>query len=110
MYSSFFENVHFLDPDQLDEVYEIVENSSFVVTKWFTLGLKLGFTMNTLYQIEAKHKDDPSRCLVECLQKWLQRSDKVDIYGGPTWVALIVALEKLNENAAAAKIEEQSKY
>ena len=98
-----------LDPDLLDEVYTVVE-SSFVTTRWVFLGLKLGLSKNTLAQIEAKHKDDPARCLLECLEKWLQRCDKVDIYGGPTWVALIVALEKLNENTAAGKIEEQSKY
>ena len=74
------------------------------------MGLKLGLSKNTLAQIEAKHKDDPARCLLECLEKWLQRCDKVVIYGGPTWVALIVAFEKLNENTAAGKIEEQSKY
>ena len=72
--------------------------------------MKLGLNKSTLAQIEDVHKANPKRCLLECLEKWLQRSDKVDIYGGPTWVALIVALEKLNENTAAGKIEEQSKY
>ena len=94
----------------MDEVYTVVENSSFVITRWFFLGLKLGLSNSTLTQIEAKHKDDPARCLLVCLEKWLQRCDKVNVYGGPTWVALIVALEKLNENTAAGKIEEQSKY
>ena len=92
----------------MDEVYTVVENSSFVITRWFFLGLKLGLSNSTLSQIETKHKDDSARCLLVCLEKWLQRCDKVNIYGGPTWVALIVALEKLNENTAAGKIEEQS--
>ena len=72
------------------------------------LGLKLGLDKSTtLDDIEYVHKTDPSRCLLECLQKWLQRRDKVDIYGGPTWVALIVALESINQNAVAVKIKEQ---
>ena len=99
-----------LDPDLLDEAYTVVENSGFVITGWFFLGMKLGLSKNTLAQIEAVHGANPKRCLLECLEKWLQRCDKVNIYGGPTWVALIVALEKLNENTAAGKIEEQSKY
>ena len=99
------------DFDQLNNVYTIVKASGFSSTQWIYLGLELGLDKpTTLDEIEAIYRIDPSRCLLECLQKWLQRCDKVDIYGGPTWVALIVALEKLNENAAARKIEEQSKY
>ena len=103
-------HLNVLDPDQLDEVCTVVENSGFVITGWFFLGMKLGLSKNTLAQIEAVHGANPKRCLLECLEKWLQRCDKVDIYGGPTWVALIVAFEKLNENTAAGKIEKQSKY
>jgi hypothetical protein len=32
----------------------------------------------------------------------------VDTCGGPTWVALIVAMEELKENDAAGYIEKQS--
>ena len=99
-----------LDPDLLDEVYTVVANSTFLLSDWFFLGMKLGLSKNTLAQIEAIHRFNPKRCLLECLDKWLLRCDKVNIYGGPTWVALIVAFEKLNENTAAGKIEEQSKY
>ena len=99
------------DFDQLNNIYSIVKASGFSSTQWIYLGLELGLDKpKTLNEIEAVYRTDPSRCLLECLEKWLQRCDKVDIYGGPTWVALIVALEKLNENTAAGKIEEQSKY
>ena len=72
--------------------------------------MKLGLSKNTLAHIEAIYGANTRRCLLECLEKWLQRCDKVNIYGGPTWEALIVAFEKLNEYAAAEKIKEQSKY
>ena len=99
-----------LDSDQLNRVYAVVRKSDFSSPQWVYLGLELGLDKTTLDEIENNHKGDSSRCLLECLDKWLHKCDKVEIYGGPTWVALIVALESINQKSAARKIEEQSKY
>ena len=100
-----------LDPEKLNEIHSLIRSSGFSTSQWIYLGLELGLDKNTtLDEIEAKYRADPQRCLLECLGKWLQKCDRVEINGGPTWVALIIALEKLNEKAAARKIETQSKY
>ena len=49
------------------------------------MGLSLGLHKNTLDAIEKNHPGDVSRCLTECLFKWLRRADNVDSRGGATY-------------------------
>ena len=73
------------------------------------LGLKLGLKKkNTLDVIEANNPRDVSRCLIECLSKWLERADDVDSKGGASWDSLSVALRSMNEIAVADKLDQES--
>ena len=95
--------------DQLVDVLDLLERCSFPQTKWYGLGLKLGLRKNTLDAIERNHPGDVSRCLTECLSKWLSRADNVDSKGGATFDSLSDALKSMNENAAADKLDQESK-
>ena len=83
--------------------------SHFPKTKWFPLGLKLGLYKRTLDCIEAKHKGDVDRCLLECLSAWLNKVDSVMSKGGPNWILLTIALRCIDQNAVADKVDQQSK-
>ena len=50
-----------------------------------------------------------SRCFTECLSQWLSRADNVDSIGGATFDSLSDALISMNENAAADKLQQESK-
>ena len=43
---------------------------------------------------------------MEVLTKWLEKADNVD---EPTWSALVAALRRINQNAAAEGIDRESK-
>ena len=84
--------------------------NGFSEPKWHSLGLALGLHKpQTLDTIETNHRQDPSRCLLECLAKWLYRSDDVDSVGLPTWDTLANGLYKINDNAVADTLTKTSK-
>ena len=76
--------------------------------KWHELGLRLGLRKYTLDAIEGDYPNDVSRRLTECLAKWLCRADDVDSRGGATWDSLSTALQSMNENAVADKLDQES--
>ncbi|XP_019855006.1 PREDICTED: uncharacterized protein LOC109583923 [Amphimedon queenslandica] len=86
-------------------VEELLINSHFPVTEWYELGKKLGLSKNTLGIIESNYRHDASRCLTECLAKWLSRADNVDSKGGATIDSLINALESMGHTAVADKMK-----
>ena len=85
----------------LSEVLGMLRN--FSASKWLDLGLHLGLYYHTLEFIERNNKDS-TRCLLNCLAKWLERHDRVDQFGAPTWTSLASALEKMGEMAVAESI------
>ena len=85
---------------------EVLQCNGFDQRQWIELGLKLGLLQPTLNLIEANHERDVSRCLLECLTKWLYRADNVESVGPPTWDTLANGLYKINDNAVAKRLIE----
>ena len=96
-----------LDITKLNKIIEILEQYNFPEVKWFKFGLNLGLLYPTLEAIDANHRGNTSRCLMECLSKWLRKADK-NLYP-PTWQTLASALRKLDAHAVAENIEKISK-
>uniref|UniRef100_A0A1X7SR01 Death domain-containing protein n=1 Tax=Amphimedon queenslandica TaxID=400682 RepID=A0A1X7SR01_AMPQE len=105
--SSFFSSP--LTIEQLIYVLDLLKRCGFPQTRWHELGLRLGLHKNTLEAIGKNHPGDVSRCLTETLSKWLSRADNVDSKGGATFDSLSDALKSMNENAAADKLDQESK-
>ena len=101
--------IYYVLIDQLIDVLDLLKRCGFPQTRWHELGLRLGLHKNTLDAIERNHPGDVSRCLTECLSKWLSRADSVDNRGGATFDSLSDALKSMNENAAADKLDQESK-
>ena len=97
------------DIEDLDDVLDLLKACGFSKKRWHELGLRLGLLKGTLDDIEVNHPNDVSRCLTECLDKWLRRADKVDSRGGATWNSLSDALKSINEVAVADKLNQESK-
>ena len=95
--------------EQLIDVLTIFKRCGFPQTRWHELGLTLGLHKNTLDSIERNHPGDVSRCLTECFSQWLSRADNVDGKGGAAFDSLSDALKSMNENAAADKLDQESK-
>ena len=85
---------------------EVLQCNGFDQRQWMELGLKLGLIQPTLNLIEANHQHDVSRCLYECLTKWLKRADNVESVGPPTWDTLADGLHRINDNAVAKRLIE----
>ena len=83
-----------------------MKHSGFSEPNWLKLGLALGLHKPTLDTVETNHRQDPSRCLLECLTKWLYRADNVESVGSPTWDSLANGLYKINDNGIAQKLTE----
>ena len=97
-----------LGKKDLGEVLGILRKHSFNSTDYFDLGLDLGLLYDTIDTIKSHYREDPKSCLRECLVKWLEKADKVEEKGGPTWYALIETLRSINK-AVADAIDKESK-
>ena len=86
---------------------DLLEQYNFPEAKWFEFGVKLGLLYPTLEAIEVNHRGNTSRCLMECLSKWLSKAD--ESVHSPTWQTLADALRKLKAMAVAENIEKTSK-
>ena len=80
-----------LEEDDLSDVMEAVMD---VAAKWKALGGALRLRPTDLDTIEAKHKGDPTECLRDTLQAWLQQRYDVKQYGAPSWDMLSEAVRK----------------
>ena len=67
----------------------------FPKSSWQSLGLQLGLYQPTLNDIDTKNREDPTKCLQDCLAAWLKGEDKVTEKGGSTWSTLASALSKI---------------
>lgn len=83
-----------------------MRNSNYSETEWIELGLNLGLHDNTLKVIETKYSQNVTRCLRECLVKWLECADNVNEKGGASWTTLTNALEATNQKASANYISQ----
>ena len=103
----FIDSIHnLLDIEDLDCILTYLK--FFSEEKWLKLGLKLGLYKPTLSTIEANHPRDVGRCLIECLTKWLERSDKVNEKGVPTLSRLADALEEIGDKKIAEELRKKS--
>ena len=92
-----------IEKERLSEIHEELLFSGFPESKWFTLGMRLGLKLQTLKAIESDHvRDGASRCLTECLEKWLSKAD--NLIGPLSWVTLADALRRVGEISASEKI------
>ena len=71
-------------------------------SKWYALGLQLGFSSTTLHAVESERGQEPSYYLNEMLKLWLEREDP-----RPSWRVLIEALKKNDETELANRLQEQ---
>ena len=70
--------------------------------KWYSLGVQLEIPIGTLKRIESDNNHQTSKCLLEMLTVWLQRTN-------PTWNALIEALESspVDERLVAQQLRDK---
>ena len=101
--------IYYVLIDQLIDVLDLLKRCGFPQTRWYELGLRLGLHKDTLDVLEVIFPRDVCRCLTECISKWLSRADNVDSRGGATFDSLSDALKSMNENAAADKLDQESK-
>ena len=79
----------------------------FSKDKWGAFGLEAGLYQPTLSAIEANHKD-VDKCFRECVSRWLQKQDKVEEKGVPTWQRLADILEEVGDKALAENIRKRA--
>ena len=58
-------------------------------SKWFTLGIELKMSVNSLEAIKQKNKENPDDCLTEMLLEWLKQANPK-----PTWSCIVSALRE----------------
>ena len=71
---------------------------------WQSLGLALGLFYPTLKRIKKEQRGDINDCMMEMLSAWFQQQDDVVKKGIPSWKSLKTALENIDENELAGKI------
>ena len=80
----------------------------FSKDKWGAFGLEAGLYQSTLSAIEANHNNDVDKCFIECVSCWLQKQDKVEEKGVPTWIRLAAILEEVGDKAQAENIRKRA--
>ena len=96
-----------LDIGKLNQIVQILKQYKFPEAKWFEFGLNLGLLYPTLEAIEATHRGNTSRCLMECLTKWLSKANKN--VRPLTWQSLAIAIRRSNETRISENVERTSK-
>ena len=100
----------FKDISKLKFVLRVLRFHKFPEARWFDFGLNLGLLHPTLEAIESAHRGDLSRCLTECLTKWLtEADDNVTTVGPITWQTLANALREMELKSIADNIHKISK-
>ena len=82
----------------LVEILRVLKDGHFQTVKWFDLGLHLGLFHDDLKIIEENYPRDATRCLRECLAKWL--TDDIEA----TWDKLAIAAGEVGETSVAEYI------
>ena len=101
-------NYLFLGIANLKDILDVLRQGYFPNNKWFPLGIYLGLLPPTLKEIEANHRGDVGRCIIECLSLWLNEADQCGEFTA-SWDSLADAVEKTEENITAKTIREISK-
>lgn len=78
---------------------QLQEVTIIVAPKWEELGSKL-LNKNICRTLKMDYHDDAAKCCSEMFQRWLQ----MDM--NPSWRKLILALESVDLNSLAQKLEE----
>ena len=100
--------IYYVLIDQLIDVLDLLKRCGFPQRRWKELGLTLGLLMDSLDAIAENYSKVEDR-FIECIARWLRRADNVDSRGGATFDSLSDALKSMNENAAADKLDQESK-
>ena len=100
--------IFLIDMKILVDIIGLLKKCGFPEVRWYDLGLRLGLQKNTLDVIENNHPKDASRCLTECLSRWLSIADGVESRGGATYDSLSNAIRLIDENAVAANLDKES--
>ena len=78
-----------------------LEKVNFGMHTWENLCLKLGLFQTTINTIKEDKRGVCNDCLKSCLEKWLNRNDKVNKKEGATWTALISSVKHIGQIPAA---------
>ena len=100
--------IYYVLTDQLIDVLNLLKRCGFPQRRWKELGLTLGLLMDSLDAIAENYSKVEDR-FIECIARWLRRANNVDSRGGATFDSLSDALKSMNENAAADKLDQESK-
>ena len=100
--------IYYVLIEQLIDVLDLLIRCGFPQTRWKELGLTLGLFIDSLGAIAENYSKLEDR-FIECIARWLRRADSVDSRGGATFDSLSDALKSMNENAAADKLDQESK-
>ena len=84
-------------------VRNALKESHFINANWFELGIELDLLFPDLSNIRVKWSNDPTQCLLECLNLWLTSSSTC------TWETLAIALERMSQHATAQHIRKTCK-
>ena len=78
---------------------EILYNTQ-VPANWKLFGVMLKIQLSFLNNIATKYPQSPGNCLLEVLERWLNK-----VNPPPSWKALIEALQILGEEKLALELE-----
>ena len=71
------------------------------IDDWYSLGLKLGLSDNSLKTIQRNNTGDLNACKREMLSQWLRQDTQA------TYQKLVYALQECDEHVAATKMAEE---
>ena len=87
----------------LCDIIFVFKQGGFSSTDWFILGIELGVLKSRLAVIEQEFGKNIDRCLLKCLDTWINMSTH------RTWIQLSDALHRINYVQLANNIIEACK-
>lgn len=93
------------DDDDLSSIYNAVRPLS---AHWYSLGCSLGLPPSLMDKIQQDVVNDADKCLIKCLQNWLDRNFNHEKNGAPSWRRLVKAISNTghNQKLAAALLDQ----
>ena len=92
-----------IDEDDLTSIFNAVHSLS---ARWYSLGCSLGLSPSLMDKIQQDVVNDTDKCLIKCLQNWLDMNFNHVKYGAPSWRRLVKAISGHSQILATALLDQ----
>lgn len=90
----------------INDFQEIRREVQPVAGVWQAFAQEIGLMPSDVRELDLAHRGDPSRCLDNAIEKWLNQNYNTERFGLPSWKSIVVGIKQSGNPALAKRIAE----